>query len=119
MVPFALRIEPGTAPPRQSAPAALLRHGRTVCLQGTDNFLKACVAAFGQVQLFQELSDSAVPIASADSPDNGICFVGDLEPIEYLAAYEQNDKLKHDWELIMRFTPKTIYYAHANEKHCN
>lgn len=51
--------------------------------------------------------------------DGGECFVGDLEPIEYLAAYEQNDKLKHDWELIMRFTPKTIYYAHANEKHCN
>lgn len=49
--------------------------------------------------------------------DGGECFVGDLEPIEYLAAYEQNDKLKHDWELIMRFTPKTIYYAHANEKH--
>ena len=51
--------------------------------------------------------------------DGGECFVGDLEPIEYLAAYEQNDKLKHDWELIMRFTPKTIYYAHANEKHWN
>lgn len=49
--------------------------------------------------------------------DGGECFVGDLEPIEYLAAYEQNDKLKHDWELIMRYSPKTIYYAHANEKH--
>ena len=51
--------------------------------------------------------------------DGGECFVGDLEPIEYLAAYEQNDKLKYDWELIMRYAPKTIYYAHANEKHCN
>lgn len=49
--------------------------------------------------------------------DGGECFVGDLEPIEYLAAYEQNDKLRHDWELIMRYAPKTIYYAHANEKH--
>ena len=49
--------------------------------------------------------------------DDGECFVGDLEPIEYLAAYEQNDKLKYDWELIMRYAPKTIYYAHANEKH--
>lgn len=49
--------------------------------------------------------------------DGGECFVGDLEPIEYLAAYEQNDKLKQDWELIMRYAPKTIYYAHANEKH--
>lgn len=50
--------------------------------------------------------------------DSGECFVGDLEPIEYLAAYEQNDKLKYDWELVMRYAPKTIYYAHANEKHC-
>ena len=116
MVPFALRIEPGTAPQCQSAPAALLRHGRTVCLQGTDNFLKACVAAFGQVQLFQELSDPAVPIAAADSPDNGICFVGDLEPIEYLDAYDGNSKLKSDWNLVMSYNPKRIYYAHANEK---
>jgi len=51
--------------------------------------------------------------------DSGECFVGDLEPIEYLAAYEQNEKLKYDWELIKRYAPKTIYYAHANEKHCN
>lgn len=60
---------------------------------------------------------------SADSVslilDSGECFVGDLEPIEYLAAYEQNEKLKYDWELVMRYAPKTIYYAHANEKHCN
>jgi len=51
--------------------------------------------------------------------DSGECFVGDLEPIEYLAAYEHNEKLKYDWELVMRYAPKTIYYAHANEKHCN
>lgn len=51
--------------------------------------------------------------------DSGECFVGDLEPIEYLAAYEQNEKLKYDWELIKRYAPKTIYYAHANEKHCD
>ena len=60
---------------------------------------------------------------SADSVslilDSGECFVGDLEPIEYLAAYEQNEKLKYDWELVMCYAPKTIYYAHANEKHCD
>lgn len=50
--------------------------------------------------------------------DSGECFVGDLEPIEYLAAYEKNDRLKHDWRLVMHYAPKKIYYAHANEKYC-
>lgn len=48
--------------------------------------------------------------------DSGECFVGDLEPIEYLRAYDQNEKLKTDWDIIMRYAPKVIYYAHANEK---
>lgn len=48
--------------------------------------------------------------------DSGECFVRDLEPIEYLAAYDQNDRLNYDWELIMHYAPKKIYYAHANEK---
>ena len=33
-----------------------------------------------------------------------------------LDAYEDNSKLKEDWKLIMSYNPKTIYYAHANEK---
>ena len=48
--------------------------------------------------------------------DNGTCFVGDLEPINYLDAYEENIKLKEDWELIMSHNPNIIFYAHANEK---
>lgn len=48
--------------------------------------------------------------------DNGVCFVGDLEPLEYLDAYHDNPKLKADWELVMSYHPKMIYYAHANEK---
>ena len=48
--------------------------------------------------------------------DNGVCIVGDLEPIEYLDAYEENIKLKADWELVMSYNPKLIYYAHVNEK---
>lgn len=50
--------------------------------------------------------------------DNGICFVGDLEPLEYLDAYHDNVKLKADWELVMSYHPKMIYYAHAIEKLC-
>ena len=48
--------------------------------------------------------------------DGGNCIVGDLEPLEYLYAYEDNPGLKSDWEKIMNFSPKRILYAHANEK---
>ncbi len=48
--------------------------------------------------------------------DNGDCMVGDLEPIEYLCAYEKNTALQNDWELVAAYKPKTIYYAHVNEK---
>lgn len=48
--------------------------------------------------------------------DDGTCIVGDLEPMEYLGAYEENEKLKKDWERILSRKPKRIYYAHANEK---
>lgn len=62
----------------------------------------------------------SVPSHSKDSIalilDNGICFVGDLEPIEYLDAYDDNAILKNDWTLVMSYNPKTIFYTHANEK---
>ena len=48
--------------------------------------------------------------------DDGNCIVGDLEPVEYLAAYDHNPRLKSDWEQIMSYHPKRILYAHANEK---
>ena len=48
--------------------------------------------------------------------DDGTCFVGDLEPVEYLGAYEENEKLKADWEQILSRNPKRICYGHANEK---
>ena len=48
--------------------------------------------------------------------DNGDCFVGDLEPYEYLEAYEDNVPLKRDWDHILSFRPKRIFYAHIPEK---
>ena len=62
----------------------------------------------------------ATPSHSEDSIslilDSGECFVGDMEPMEYLDAYEQKEELKCDWERIMGHAPKVIYYAHANHK---
>ncbi len=51
--------------------------------------------------------------------DDGTCFVGDLEPIDYLDAYDDNAGLKEDWERIMSYKPKVIYYAHVNERKVN
>ena len=48
--------------------------------------------------------------------DDGNCIVGDLEPVEYLAAYDHNPRLKSDWEQIMSYHPKRILSAHASEK---
>ena len=46
--------------------------------------------------------------------DNLDCFVGDLQPKEYIGAYEENDALKADWKMILSFRPKQVFYAHAN-----
>ena len=48
--------------------------------------------------------------------DDGDCFVGDLEPYEYLGAYEENLLLEKDWERVLAFHPKRIFYAHAPER---
>ena len=48
--------------------------------------------------------------------DDGTCIVGDLEPQEYLGAYDHNPKLESDWKQIMCHHPKRILYAHVNER---
>ena len=48
--------------------------------------------------------------------DDGTCIVGDLEPLEYLEAYEDNKALKADWDALLSTAPKRIIYAHANER---
>lgn len=48
--------------------------------------------------------------------DDGACIVGDLEPIEYAQAYEENAALINDWKEIISRGPLIVYYAHANEK---
>ena len=48
--------------------------------------------------------------------DDGNCCVGDLEPIEFIDAYESNQTLQEDWKRILSYHPVTIHYGHANEK---
>lgn len=51
--------------------------------------------------------------------DDGNCYVGDLEPIEFIGAYENNQALQVDWKRILRYNPVTIHYGHANDGHVN
>ena len=58
----------------------------------------------------------STPSHSADSIslilDCGDCFVGDLEPYEYIEAYGENQRLKEDWEKLLAFGAKRIFFAH-------
>ena len=46
--------------------------------------------------------------------DSGECFVRDLEPIEYLAAYDQNDRLNYDWELSLVAGIQSVHYIRTS-----
>ena len=48
--------------------------------------------------------------------DSGNCFVGDLEPMEFMDGYEENKALQSDWEKVMSFSPRVIHYGHAPKK---
>ena len=48
--------------------------------------------------------------------DSGDCFVGDLEPMEFMDGYEENSALRSDWEKLMSFSPRVIHYGHAPER---
>ncbi len=38
--------------------------------------------------------------------DSGECFVGDLEPMEYMDGYEENSALRDDWEKVKSSVPR-------------
>ncbi len=48
--------------------------------------------------------------------DCGDCFAGDMEPFEYIEAYGEDPALKKDWELILSFSPKRVFFAHRPER---
>ena len=75
------------------------------------NFL-SCMGIHGEVVHTPSHSEDSISLVL----DNGDCLVGDLEPLEYLEAYKDNPSLKSDWDHIMSFCPKRIFYAHMPEK---
>ncbi len=44
--------------------------------------------------------------------DDGSCFVGDLEPFEYIGLYADSTGLQQDWDRLLSFDPARIFFAH-------
>ncbi len=90
--------------------------------QPIDESRAACVPCQGSRKFLLEIGIRgeivSTPSHSRDSVslilDDGDCFVGDLEPLQYLDAYESNEQLKADWDLLKAHHPKRIFYGHAN-----
>jgi hypothetical protein len=80
------------------------------CLESRD-ILKV-LGIDGEILHTPSHSEDSVTLAL----DDGSCLVGDLEPLAYLAGYDENPALKRDWAQIMNRHPKRILYAHANEQ---
>ena len=48
--------------------------------------------------------------------DEGIAIVGDLDPIDNLPAYTENDVLGNSWKKILSHDLKVVFYGHANKR---
>lgn len=82
-------------------------NAHTISFEKSRDFLKG-LGIEGEIIPTQSHSDDSISLVL----DTGICLVGDLEPVDYIGAYENNRALADDWERIMRYKPKTICYAH-------
>ena len=66
----------------------------------------------GNIGMTKSHSEDSIYVSLSD----GTVILGDLEPLEYLEAYEDNSALKDDWNEILKHKPRLLLYAHANEK---
>ena len=87
------------------------RRAKILDISESRHFLKE-IGIDGEIVSTPSHSKDSISIAL----DEGVCIVGDLEPIDYLEAYDDNEELAKDWNLILSFKPKRVCYAHANEK---
>jgi hypothetical protein len=81
----------------------------------TANESRRCLKRLGiEGEIIRTVSHSADSVSLI--LDDGSCFVGDLEPREYIEAYADNAQLAEDWKLILSRNAKIIHYAHAPER---
>lgn len=51
------------------------------------------------------------------SLDHGnVIIAGDLEPLEYMEAYEKGTPYRNDWDKILQCSPKRVCYAHSGSR---
>ena len=67
------------------------------------------------------ISGEIIPTVS-HSPDGialitdvGDCFVGDVEPLSFLAGYEHNEPLQADWDALLCRGARHVFFGHAND----
>lgn len=81
-----------------------------ITCEGSRGFL-GCIGIHGEIISTPSHSKDSISLLL----DDGDCLVGDLEPHEYLAAYDNNTKLINDWDRILSHRPKRILFAHRPE----
>ena len=96
------------------------KHLKYVPIDEKNAIITTCIET---EKILNNIGVSANIVSTCSHSEDGIaiilksreCFVGDLEPKEYLEAYN-NEQLKDDWENIVQYNPKIIYFGHMNKK---
>ena len=66
----------------------------------------------GEIIYTPEHSEDSISIIL----DEGIAIVGDLEPVDSVPAYNDNDILKNSWNKILSHNLKVVFYGHTNKR---
>ena len=80
------------------------------CAESAD-FLRR-IGISGRILHTPSHSPDSISLLLAD----GDCFVGDLEPYEYIDAYGENTALQADWDRILSYRPRRVFFAHMPER---
>ena len=87
------------------------RKAMVLSFEDAHSFLES-LGISGNVGRTLSHSEDSIYISLSD----GTFILGDLEPLEYLEAYQDNAALRDDWKEILSQKPKRLLYAHANER---
>ena len=80
------------------------------CKESRDFFRKLEIA--GEIIYTPGHSDDCISIIL----NEGIAIVGDLNPVDNLPAYNENDVLRNSWNKILSYNLNIVFYGHANER---